>query len=121
MWPGPAGRAGERRINVIGDGRVLFSGARCLQAGTSLLLSDPARGIHVRGKALPCLASGATKLRALMCQVARMERGLQGSILSAGQGCVSRPPEVYSPRVCGTDRSQESTGTLGCAVGSWAG
>lgn len=38
-----------------------FSGARCLQAGTSLL-SEPARGIHIRGKALPCLASGATKL-----------------------------------------------------------
>lgn len=121
MWPGPAGRAGERRINVIGDGRVLFSGARFLQAGTSLLLSEPARGIHIRGKALPCLASGATKLRALMCQVARMERGLQGSIPSAGQGFVSRLPEVYSPRVCGTDRSQESTGTLGCGVGSWAG
>ena len=44
-----------------------------------------------------------------------------GSMLSAGQRSGSQPPEVYSPRVHGTDCSQDSTGTSGLGVGSWAG
>lgn len=75
---------------------MVFLGARYPQAGMSVL-PEPARGIHIRGKALPCLASGATKLGVVMCHVAKTEWGLQGPCSLQGSVLVLSRPRFIHP------------------------